>query len=286
MRNIRLAAFLAAAVPAAAALPPVAVAADLDGQAYAPAPRGSSETYIVTLTANGQLKPSFPGSDKITGLVYPALSFRRSDEPARFTAPDDGISISFLDTPSLRIGPVARFESGRYLQDDRRLFGLRKVPWDVELGGFVEYWPLSFIRTRVELRHGTRDGIGFVGNAGVDFVKRYERFTFSLGPRVTFADNDYVRTYFGVNPAEAALNGRVTPFRPGGGVTSVGALGAVTYAWNDTWATTGYAGYNRLVSDAGRSPIVRRIGSENQFTIGASVSYSFAFNPSSFKLLP
>jgi outer membrane protein len=279
--KIRLLALLAPM----ALCPTLGLAADLSWHEYTPPARGTSDTYIVTLTGNAQFKPSFPGSNKLTGMGYPSLSFRRSDEPARFTAPDDGISISFLDTPSVRIGPVVRLESGRYLQDDRRLFGLRKVPWDPEVGAFIEYWPLAFIRARVELRHGTRDGIGFVGNAGVDLVKTYNKFTFSLGPRITFADDDYVRTYFGVKAFEAALNGRLTAYRPGGGLTSAGALGAVTYAWNDTWATTGYVGYNRLVSDAADSPIVKRFGSKDQFTVGASVSYSFNFNPP-FKFLP
>ncbi len=275
---------LMALIAPMALCPTLGLAADLMRD-YAPPPRGTSDTYIVTLTANGQFKPSFPGSDKLTGFGYPAVSFRRSDEPPRFAAPDDGLSVSFLDTPNFRIGPVARFESGRYLQDDRRLFGLRKIPWDVEPGAFIEYWPVSFLRARVELRHGTRDGIGFVGNAGIDAVGRFGKFTLSLGPRITFADDDYVRTYYGVKPFEAALNGRLTPYRPNGGLTSAGVLGAVTYTWNETWATTGYVGYNRLVSDAGDSPIVRRYGSENQLTIGASISYSFNFNPP-FKFLP
>jgi outer membrane scaffolding protein for murein synthesis (MipA/OmpV family) len=276
---------VAALLASMAICPSLGFAADLRPDDEAPLPRGSSETYIVTLTANGQFQPTFPGSDKLTGMVYPAISIRRADEPPRFAAPDDGFSFSFLDSTKLRIGFVGRYDSGRYLDDDRRLFGLHKVPWDVELGGFIEYWPVSWVRARIELRHGTRDGIGFVGNAGIDFVRRLDRFTFSLGPRMTFADTEYNREYFGVNLLEAALNGRVTPYRPQGGINSFGALGAVTYQWNDTWATTGYVGYNRLVSNAADSPIVRRIGSENQFTVGASISYSFAWNPP-FKFLP
>jgi outer membrane scaffolding protein for murein synthesis (MipA/OmpV family) len=276
---------VAALLATVALCPTLGLAADLRPDDNAPIPRGASDTYIVTMTANGQFQPSFPGSDKLTGVIYPAISFRRADEPPRFASPDDGFSFSFLDSSKLRIGVVGRFESGRYLDDDRRLFGLRKIEWDVELGGFVEYWPVSWVRTRVELRHGTSQGIGFVGNAGIDFVKRLDRFTFSLGPRMTFADSDYNSTYFGVAPYEAALNGRVTPYKANGGINSLGALGAVSYQWNETWATTAYAGYSRLVSHAGNSPIVRRIGSEDQFTIGASLSYSFAWNPP-FKFLP
>lgn len=276
---------VAALVASLAICPAAGLAADLRPDDAVPLPKGSSDTYIVTLTANGQFEPTFPGSDKLTGMIYPAISIRRADEPPRFAAPDDGFSVSFLDTSNFRIGVVGRYQSGRYLDDDRRLFGLHKIPWDVELGGFVEYWPVSWVRARLELRHGVRDSIGFVGNAGIDFVRRVDKFTFSLGPRMAFADSDYNQTYFGVRPYEAALNGRVTPYRAAGGINSFGALGAVTYQWNENWATTAYAGYNRLVSHAADSPIVQRIGSENQFTVGASVSYSFAWNPP-FKFLP
>jgi outer membrane scaffolding protein for murein synthesis (MipA/OmpV family) len=82
-----------------------------------------------------------------------------------------------------------------------------------------------------------------------------------------------------VTPAEAALNGRVYPFRPRGGITSAGALASVMYRWNETWATTAYVGYNRLLGDVADSPIVTRIGSEHQLLVGAGVSYSFNFNP-------
>ena len=60
---------------------------------------------------------------------------------------------------------------------------------------------------------------------------------------------------------------------------SAGLLGSASYKWNDTWSTTGYAGYNRLVDQAAASPIPRRLGSLDQFTVGASVSYSFAYAP-------
>ena len=48
---------------------------------------------------------------------------------------------------------------------------------------------------------------------------------------------------------------------------------------SEQWATTVYAGYDRLVGDAGDSPITRRLGSQDQFTVGARLSYSFAITP-------
>lgn len=255
-------------------------AADLGSlRTMRPQPDASGE-YVVTLTANGQFLPRFPGSDKLIGVIYPAVNIRRAEELPRFAAPDDGFSISVLDDdPSVRFGPVARVQAGRYLDDDRRLFGLRKLNFSVEPGAFIEYFPVSFIRGRLEVRYSLNGAEGFVGNAGVDFIRPYGRFTFSLGPRVSFADAVYMRSYFGVRPAEAAINGLLPAYRPGAGFVSAGVLGAVTYQWNETWATTGYVGYNRLVDDAARSPIPRQIGSRDQLTFGASVSYSFNFTP-------
>ena len=256
-----------------------ALAQEETTRSYRPPPRGTSETYIVTLNANGVLQPSFPGSDNLSGSFFPSLSYRRSDEPERFTAPDDGISVSIIDTPTFRVGPLFRIQSGRFLADDRLLFGLEKRKFDVESGVFVEYWPLTFIRARAELRHGFRSDSGLAALFGVDYVQSVGRFTFSLGPRLYLGDKHYQDRYFGVRPLEAAINGHVTPFSPDGGLTAAGATASVTYKWNDEWSTTGYVNYRRIVGDAADSPIVRRIGSPDQYTVGAKVSYSFAFTP-------
>jgi MipA family protein len=255
-------------------------AADGPGPAQLPAAAPASDLYIITLTANAQAAPRFPGSDSLGFFGYPSIGWRRAGEPALFEAPDDGVSLAFVETPTLRFGAVGRYQGGRYFADDQsKLFGLRDVKWSIEPGVFLEVWPVSWLRARAEVRYGLHGYEGVVGNLGLDWVERYGRFTFSLGPRLAFGDTSFTSAFFSVTPFEAALNGRVTPFRPRGGITSAGALGAITYAWSEQWATTVFAGYNRLVGDAGDSPITRRLGSENQFTVGASVSYSFALKP-------
>ena len=278
MMRFRYAALLLAPLGLSSA----ASAADLGSLNMMRSSPSGVNTFIVTATANGQFVPRFPGADKLTGVFYPSLNIRRADEPPRFAAPDDGFSISVLDDiPAIRFGPVVRVQAGRYLSDDRRLFGLRKLNWSVEPGAFFEYFPVSFIRARIELRYSLNGVQGLVGNAGIDVIAPYDRFTFSLGPRLNFADASYMRGYFGVRPAEAAINGVLPAYRPGAGIVSAGLLGAVSYRWSEAWSTTGYVGYNRLVAEAARSPIPRLIGSRDQLTFGASVSYSFNFTPGS-----
>lgn len=260
-------------------LPTAAMAADLGAapSVYAPVP---SSEWIVTLTGNVQFAPRYPGADESSAFFYPGVGIRKAGEPERFAAPDDGISFAVIENRWLRFGPVARIEGGRYFDDNRQLFGFRDVRWTVEVGAFLEVWPVEWLRARVEARRGLRGDYGFTGNAGLDVVLPYGPWTFSVGPRLAWGDSDYTRTWFGVTPIEAANNGRVPAFRPDGGITSIGALAAVTYKWSPTWSTTVYGGYNRLTDDAEDSPITRRpFGDRDQYIAGVSLSYSFNMAP-------
>jgi outer membrane protein len=231
--------------------------------------------WIVTLEANGFVGPRYPGSDEFGFFGYPWVSFRRPGEPKRLVLPDDGFSLSLYDTPQFRAGLTGRYRGGRFDGDDHRLIGLNDVPWSVEPGVFVEFWPTEFLRTRAELRHGVGGHHGLVADLGLDVVQRFGAATIAFGPRMALGDGDFTRTYFGVRPFEAALNGNVRPYRPSGGITSVGLASSLTYDWSEQWSTTLSASYQRLVGDAASSPIVQRFGSENQFTVGLGVSYSF-----------
>jgi outer membrane protein len=266
-------ALLAAVVPAAAAQ-----AADLQSTYRPVAPAAPAQTgYIVTITGDVQGAPRFPGSDEMTAFFYPGVDWRRVGEPERFSAPDDGFSIGLYESPWLRFGPTVRFVGDRNPKDDRDFIGLHKISWTAEVGGFVEIWPVDFLRMRGELRQGVNGHDGLVGNLGLDYVQRFGAFTFSIGPRLAFGDDSFTSEYFSITPIEAALNGRVTPFRASGGLTSAGGLAALKYRWSEQWATTVYGGYSRLVGDAGDSPVSRVLGSRDQFLVGAQLSYSFYF---------
>ena len=274
LRSTLLAASLLAALPA------VTQAADLQRspRVVAPvAPVPVQTGYIVTISGDVQAAPRFPGSDKMTAFFYPGVDWRRVGEPERFKAPDDGISFTLYETSWFSFGPTARIVGERDPKDDRAFTGLHKVDYTIEGGAFLEVWPVEFLRARAEIRQGFNGHEGVVGNLGLDFVQRFGAFTFSIGPRLAFGDSDFTREYFGITPLEAALNGRVTSFRPDGGLTSVGALASLRYKWSEQWSTTIYGGYDRLVEDAGRSPVSRVLGSQDQYIVGAQLSYSFYF---------
>lgn len=235
------------------------------------------EGWLLSLRANIALGPAWPGSDKMSFIGYPSASLRRAGTANQFTSPDDGIGLALIDNGVLRVGPVARFVGGRYASQDARLEGLRKIKWGGEFGAFAEFWPVQdVLRARIEVRQGVRAHDGLVADLGLDAVYRVGNNTLSLGPRMGVGSKGYVDRFYGVTQAEAMANGLVTAYAPDGGVTSVGALAAVNTAWSPAWSTSVYAGYKRLTGDAAQSPITRGLGSPNQYSFGATATYSFS----------
>jgi outer membrane scaffolding protein for murein synthesis (MipA/OmpV family) len=254
-------------------------AADLGAQSLPPPAPASTEGWIITLKGNVALSTDWVGAKSYGFEGYPSFSFRRADKPATWDAPDDGFGLAVYDTPNFSIGPVIRYDSGRYRADAQKLFGIRDVRWTVEPGGYVEFWPVPDVfRAHVELRHGLDSNDGFVADAALDYLMHFGPTTFALGPRLELGDQSFMRRDFQVTPIEAFQNGIVTAFKPGGGLVSAGLASSVTYEISKTWSTTVYGGYDRLVGDAAKSPLVRKLGSPDQFKAGLTVSYSFGFS--------
>lgn len=236
-----------------------------------------SGEWLITVKGNIVASPRWPGSSDLSVLPYPSLSIRRAGTPLTFGAPDDAISFALYDTGWLKAGPAAKFIGARKAGDHRALVGLRDVDWTLQAGGFLEFWPTEKLRTRLELFYGFHGHRGVVADAGMDWVERFGSWTISGGPRLKLASNRFADSYFSVTAPEAALNGRVTPFDARGGLMSAGLAGAVSYDWSPQWRTTLHARWDRLTGDAGNSPIPSVLGSRNQFTVGATVAYTFPY---------
>lgn len=229
-----------------------------------------------TITARGNVvaSPKYPGSDEFSVFGFPSFKARRAGTLDTFGTPDDPISLALIRSGGLRIGPSFRYVGSRSSSDDIELLGLNKMPWTVEAGAFVEYWPTEFIRGRVDVRYGFHGHKGVVADFGADGLLRPGAWTLALGPRMRIASSGYQNAYFTVTTPEAIGSG-LPVYKAGAGVNSLGLAGSASYKFNPQWEVTGYARYDRLVSDAADSPITRVTGSPNQWTFGAIVGYSF-----------
>ena len=262
-------ALLAAGV-SAAALNPAQAADDL-----AEKPIASNDPWIISVGGMMTVGPKWDGSSRYGISGMPSISFRRASEPETFSAPDDNFDITFFTGKRFAIGPVASLRPGRS-SEGGRLEGLDTYPWTVEAGVFAEFWPIEDqLRLRGELRHGLRSHDGFSADLGADFVQNYGQLTLSGGPRFVLADDHVMNLKYGVSPEAALRNGSVAAFDPKGGLVSVGLSAAQSYVWSKEWTTTLYQRFDYMVGDAADSPIVKDLGSRNQFTFGVGATYSF-----------
>jgi outer membrane protein len=236
--------------------------------------------WMVTVGARILVSPSWPGSADYSIYPLPYFSFRDPNSPLIWGSPDDGTSIALYSSEWLRVGIVGGFEGSRDRHDDKKLRGLKTIDWAIEAGGFVEIWPVEWMRGRAEIRRSFFGGDGWVADIGLDGVFKYNPWTFAVGPRVSFATEEYMRTYFGITNKEANKSKVFSKsYRPDGGLKSAGAAASISYDWDNAWSATVFGGWNKLLGDAEKSPIVRKIGDDNQFFGGLAVSYTFNFTP-------
>lgn len=246
--------------------------------AFAAAPAAAQEQddrrLIVSFGGGVQFVPEFPGADGLKLAPLFTGGVRREGEPIPGRAPDDGFGFSLTGRGGpVEIGPMIAFQSER--DEDDVGVAVGDVDFAFEPGAFVNVNVSDSVRLRAEARRGFDGHEGWLGDLGADFFLRPGAKTVvSIGPRVRLADEEHMRTYFGITPAQAAASG-LPAFAPDGGVRAVGAVAGITHEFTRNFGIYGYAQYDRPIGDAADSPIVQQRGSEDQFSAGLALFFNF-----------
>jgi outer membrane protein len=213
------------------------------------------------------------GADDVEVAPLWGFDIARGSKPFRFEAPDDSFGIALISSNGFSAGPSANIEGSRKNSDVGAPVG--KVSTTFEAGAFAEYLAGENFRLRGELLKGIGGHKGLVAALGGDYLLRDgDRYVFSVGPRLLFSDGRYQRAYFGVD-AEAAVAAGLPVYRPDGGLHAVALTSGLSYQFSPAFGLFGFGRYERLVSDAAKSPIVREFGSRNQLSGGLGLSYTF-----------
>jgi MipA family protein len=239
---------------------------------FLPSPAG---LWTIAIGANGEALPDFEGAkhDKLTAL--PIFSIHRAGFTNRFVSPRDGTGIALIDIGGFRAGPVGKLKAARTAAPYSELNGLGDIKLGVELGGFAEYFPVDWFRTRLEVRRGFGGHDGVVADFSADaIVPMAQSFTWSGGPRFTLENGNATAPYFSITAAQALTSG-LPAFDAKGGAHSVGAGVQLRYQINPQWEAHSLVEYDRLLGDAVASPLVTLRGSPNQVSLGLGASYSF-----------
>jgi len=194
-------------------------------------------------------------------------------------------------TARLHLKPPSWFETGlslnyRFGRDDdidNTVVGrLREIDDTLEVGGFF--------RIELDDQWQKRDSLEFQIEAFGDTGSAHhgnnstlsasyaffsgQRWRYEISAETTYADGDYMDTYFSVDTDNAALSG-LPRFDASGGFKDVGLNLNVTHFFSDKLGILGRVDYNHLIGDAADSSIVKEQGDTEQLFGGLSVLYRF-----------
>lgn len=232
--------------------------------------------WYLTLGLGVRFENSYPGGDQYRAVPFPVINLAKGKELYDFQSVDDSSSITFFDIHGFSAGPAWSLNLGRDEDVAGNLAGLGDVKPTFELGGFVQWFPVSWFRLRGEMLYGMGGFDGWVGNAGADFIAANGPWRFAIGPRVNFAGNGYMEAFYGVTPFQSTVAtyfaNPLPTYQASSGIETWGVTAQVTRYMGNGFTLGAYGSYNRVVGDAADSPLTQNA---NQFEAGMSLSYAF-----------
>ena len=172
-------------------------------------------------------------------------------------------------------GPVAQYRLKRDDVDNNKVDRMKEVDAATELGAFVG-WQGDRLGLSTTLAADVSDEHGgylwYI--EGKYKIPVNDSFTLALGAHLTWADEDYTDTYFGVKGSDVARSG-LSKYSADDGFKDTGLSLTGHYKFNDKWGIAANVAYTRMLGDAEDSPLVNDEGDKNQYGGVVAVTYSF-----------
>jgi outer membrane scaffolding protein for murein synthesis (MipA/OmpV family) len=152
--------------------------------------------------------PRYMGADTNRLRALPYLSYRWAN--GWFIDPLNGLGHAWSPAPGRRMGLHLGVSPDREESDSSALRGMGNVDREAELGAFVQQrlgsWLGGNLSVRSHLRYGAgEDHQGGQAELGLGWGTRLaQRSLMNAGLSATWANQDYMQTYFGVTPAQSA----------------------------------------------------------------------------------
>ena len=178
---------------------------------------------------------------------------RRSDDVVR------GLGLNLSPSDRIRVNLALRFDAGRSASDSPALAGLGNVRSTVRVrlsGSWLlgDGWRLG---SGLSVDAAGRGGGGFADLSIVREQRLSSATTWSWGSSVAVASSGYMRSYFGVNPEQAART-TYPLYAPGAGLRDAAVFANIRSELGPRWVALGGIGASRLLGPAASSPLTQK----------------------------
>lgn len=218
--------------------------------------------------------PDYEGSDDYEAAPILLARFNWSNN-MYFSLLGNTARVNLVQSQTWHGGPLLRYRGERKDVENDRVDAMENVDAAVELGAFVSYNLPSWVFA-LSVAQDIADGHdGAVVDLGAGYRhKLQEQTMLTVFAQTTYASEDYMETYFGVDAADAARSG-LPRFNADAEWKDIGVGALVQHNLDANWGLLGAIKYTRLFGDASDSPLVDDEGDDNQWLLGVLVSYRF-----------
>ncbi|WP_305725164.1 MipA/OmpV family protein [Hydrogenophaga sp.] len=230
---------------------------------------------------------TYEGSPNTRTLAAPDLTLSyRSRDWGTVEFGQRGLIWNAVEAGRFRFDLVAQFDPGRKDKDtsalnptpgDKRLAGMGSVKSSTEAGVGIGYGPVMVVARQSLSERGAK-------GAQVDMTVEHswplsDRLGLRVAHSATWANRDYMQTYFGVTAAQAQAT-QFSVYTPKSGLRKVEVSVGAEYAVAPKWKLQANLAISHLGDVAAKSPLVGRLGtkgSDDDRRFGGFVALGMAY---------
>lgn len=201
----------------------------------------------------------------------PALEYQWAN--GWFAGTNRAVGYNFSKNPTPQYGLGLGYDFGRKESARGALAGMGSIDSKVEYGAFLNYAPDRHWRLSSVMRYGSGDtGQGATANFDANYaIDIAPQWRLEVGVSTTWANSQYMQSYFGVNATQSQQSGHAE-YSPAAGLRDVSSSLNLSYQVTPRISVSSGLRASSLVGDAKNSPIVT-----SPQSVSGSLSIGYAF---------
>ncbi len=233
-----------------------------------------------TIGAGAGYAPDYEGSADYEAV--PLWSLRAAGLYAPTTYVDilaTKLTSNLVPHPNLRLGPLVEYIPKRGHVQNSAVDDLNNVDPALMLGGLLGWdfvdEPEQAVGVELQARGDVANGHGYLVTPAIRLRRAFAgRLTLAGALVGTYASEDFMSDYFGIDAANATRSG-LDRYDADAGFKDAGVDLALGFGQGPGWRASLIGRYRRLLNDAADSPIVKDEGDRDQYFAGVVVGYRF-----------